>query len=359
MAQTIAQIAGALGASAFGDQDVEIDGVSEPSSAGARDLALAMTPKYAEALSAGQARAAVLGPDMDWQAYGLQAAIVVSRPRFALAGLTAALDPGPEIAPGIHSTAVIDPTANIGIGAAIGPFAVIGRGAVIGARARIASHVSIAEDARIGDDALLMQGVRIGSRVQIGDRFIAHPGATIGGDGMSFVTEEKSTVEQVRENLGQVEAVEQSWTRIHSLGAVRIGNDVEIGCNSCIDKGTIRDTVIGDGCKLDNLIHIAHNVQVGRDCLFAALVGIAGSTTIGDRVVLGGQVGIVDNITVGSDVVAGAASKLLSNVPAGRAVLGYPAQKMETHVETYKALRRLPRLAKTVAELQKAVSKHL
>ncbi|WP_420398050.1 UDP-3-O-(3-hydroxymyristoyl)glucosamine N-acyltransferase [Nioella sp.] len=357
MALTIGKIAEALGASAFGNLDLEIDGLSEPALAGPRQLALAMSPAYAEGLADGQAKAAVLGPDMDWQAYALEAAIVVPRPRYALAGLTAALDSGPEIAPGIHPMAVIHESASIGIGAAIGPFVMIGRGAVIGARARIASHVSVAELAHIGDDALLMQGVRVGSRVHIGDRFIAHPGAVIGGDGMSFVTPEKSTVEQVRESMGQAEAVDQSWTRIHSLGSVRVGNDVEIGCNACIDKGTIRDTQIGDGCKFDNLVHVAHNVQVGRDCLFAAQTGVAGSTTIGDRAVFGGQVGVADNLTVGSDVIAGGATKILSNVPAGRAVLGYPAVKMETHVESYKALRRLPRLAKTVAELQKAVSK--
>ncbi len=357
MAQTIREIAEALDARAFGNLDLEIDGLSEPAVAGPRQLALAMAPAYAEGLSQGQAKAAVLGPDMDWQDYGLEAAILVGRPRYAMAGLTAALDPGPEIAPGIHPTAIIHESATIGIGAAIGPFVVVGSGAVIGARARIASHASVAEHARIGDDALLMQGVRIGSRVRIGDRFIAHPGAVVGGDGMSFVTPEKSTVEQVRENMGQAGAAEQSWTRIHSLGSVRIGDDVEMGCNACIDKGTIRDTVVGNGCKIDNLVHLAHNVVTGDHCLFAALVGIAGSTTLGDRVVLGGQVGVVDNITIGSDVVAGGGSKILSNVPSGRAVMGFPAVKMETHVESYKALRRLPRLAKTVAELQKAVSK--
>jgi len=357
MALTIGKIAEALGASAFGNLDLEIDGLSEPALAGPRQLALAMSPQYAEGLAAGKAKAAVLRPDMDWQDWGLEAAIVVPRPRYALAGLTAAIDPGPEIEPGIHPTTVIHETASIGADVAIGPFVVVGRGAVIGARARIASHVSVAEHARIGDDALLMQGVRIGSYVQIGDRLIAHPGVAIGGDGLSFVTPEKSSVEQVRETMGQVDAVQQSWTRIHSLGSVRVGDDVEIGSNACIDKGTIRDTVIGDGCKFDNFVHIAHNVQVGRDCLFAAQTGVAGSTIIGERVVFGGQVGVADNLTVGNDVVAGGGTKILSNVPSGRAVLGYPAVKMETQVDSYKALRRLPRLAKTVAELQKAVSK--
>jgi UDP-3-O-[3-hydroxymyristoyl] glucosamine N-acyltransferase len=356
MAHTIRQIAEALGAEAEGALDLEIEGLAEPASAGPRDLALAMSAEYMAGLGTGQASAAVLAPGTDWQAVGLKAAIFVGRARYAMAGLTAALDPGPEIALGIHPTAIIDETAQIGANAAIGPFVVIGRDAMIGPNARIASHVSIAEAAQIGADALLMQGVRIGARVVIGDRIILHPGAVIGGDGLSFVTPEKSTVEQVRETMGQVAAATQSWTRIHSLGSVRIGNDVEIGCNSAIDRGTIRDTVVGHGCKIDNLVHLAHNVVTGDHCLFAAQVGIAGSTTLGDRVVCGGQVGIADNLTVGSDVVAGGGSKILSNVPSGRAVLGYPAIRMEAHVESYKALRRLPRLAAKVAALQKAVS---
>ncbi len=357
MGHSIKAIAEALDAEAFGNLDFEISAIAEPGTAGPEDLAMAMSPKYADALSKGAARAALLGPGMDWKDYDLEAAVIAPRPRFAMAGLTHVLDPGPDIAAGIHASAVIDPSAQIGDGAAIAPFVVIGRGVKIGSNARIASHVSIAEEATIGDDALILQGARIGSRVTMGDRVTIHSGASVGGDGFSFVTPDKSTVEQVRETMGQVEAAKQSWTRIHSLGSVQVGNDVEIGCNACIDKGTIRDTQIGNGTKIDNLVHLAHNVVTGEDCLFAALVGVAGSTTIGDRVVFGGQVGVVDNVRVGSDVVATGGTKILSNVPDGRAMMGYPAVKLETHVETYKAQRRLPRLFKTVAALQETVSK--
>jgi UDP-3-O-[3-hydroxymyristoyl] glucosamine N-acyltransferase len=228
---------------------------------------------------------------------------------------------------------------------------------VIGPGARIASHVSIAENAQIGADALILQGARIGARVTIGNNFICQPGAVIGADGFSFVTPEKSGVEEIRKTLGvRDEIKEQSWTRIHSLGAVSIGDNVEIGANSCIDRGTIRDTVIGDGTKLDNLVHIGHNVQVGRDCLLCGQVGVAGSSRIGDRVVLAGQCGVNDNIFVGDDVIAGGGTKIFTNAPAGRVLLGYPAVRMETHVDIQKALRRLPRLAATVAELTKKLS---
>lgn len=356
MAHSIAEIAAALGAEAAGDLSLTVTHASEPASAGPEALALAMDPKYAAGLAKGQARAAMLWPGADWQGMGLKAAIFAPRGRLAMAGLSRAFDPGPQIAPGIHPMTVIDPSAQIGEGAAIGPFVTIGAGAVIGARARIASHVSIAEGAVIGDDALILQGVRIGARVKIGQRFICQPGAVIGSDGFSFVTPEKSGVEEIRATLGQREEIRaQSWTRIHSLGAVSIGDDVEVGANCAIDRGTIRDTAIGSGTKLDNLVHIGHNVQVGRDTLLCGQVGIAGSSRIGDRVVLAGQCGVNDNIFVGDDVIAGGATKIFTNAPAGRVLLGYPAVKMESHVEIQKALRRLPRLAARVAEIEKIV----
>ncbi|QCO57083.1 UDP-3-O-(3-hydroxymyristoyl)glucosamine N-acyltransferase (plasmid) [Pseudorhodobacter turbinis] len=351
MGHSIADIAKALGAEAAGDLSVVVTGAAEPASATADHLALAMDPKYADGIGKGSAVAALLWQGADWQALGLKAAIFAPRGRLAMAGLSRMLDAGPVIADGIHAMALVDPSAQIGEGAAIAPFVVIGAGVVIGPNARIASHVSIAEGARIGADALILQGARIGARVVIGDRFICQPGAVIGADGFSFVTPEKSGVEEIRETLGKRDGVTaQSWTRIHSLGAVSIGDDVEIGANACIDRGTIRDTAIGDGTKLDNLVHIGHNVQVGQDCLLCGQVGVAGSSRIGNRVVLAGQCGVNDNIFVGDDVIAGGATKIFTNAPAGRVLLGYPAVKMETHLEMQKALRRLPRWMKTASQ---------
>ena len=357
MAHSIRDIATALAAEAEGDLDLVISRACEPSAAGAGDLALAMDPRYGDGIAKGKAQAALLWPGADWRALGLKAAIFAPRGRLAMAGLTVLLDEGPDIAPGLHPMAVIDPTAEIGAGAAIGPFVSIGAGVRIGARARIASHVSIAKGAQIGDDALILQGVRIGAGVKIGHRFICQPGAVIGAAGFSFVTPEKSGVEEIRGTLGKRDAIRpQSWTRIHSLGAVSLGDDVEIGANVTIDRGTIRDTTIGSGTKLDNLVHIGHNVQIGRDCLLCAQVGIAGSARIGDRVVMAGQCGVNDNIFVGDDVICGGASKVFTNAPAGRVLLGYPAVKMENHIEMQKALRRLPRMASRVTEIEKAIS---
>ncbi len=354
---TIGEIARALSAPAEGDLSLRVTGVAEPAGAGRCDLALAMDAKYAGGLSKGQARAAVLWAGADWRGLGLDAAIFVGRPRLAMVAIKRAFDAGPGIAGGIHPTAVIGAGATVGEGAAIGPFAVIGEGAAIGARARIGAHVTIGPGSRLGEDVLIHAGVRIGRNVRIGDRFLCQPGAVIGGDGFSYVTPEASGAEEVRRTLGQrAEIQAQKWLRIQSLGGVVIGDDVEIGANATIDAGTIRATAIGNGSKLDNLVHLGHNVVVGEDCLICGQTGIAGSVRIGNRVVLGGQCGAVDNIFIGDDVIAGGGTKILSNVPAGRVILGYPAVKMETHVQAWKNIRRLPRLFEQVAELRAAVA---
>ena len=353
MSHTIEEIAEALGAKALGALDLQITGAAEPADAGPTDLALATSEKYAAGLARGQARAALLWEGADWQALGLDAAIIPTRPRYAMAGLTATLDPGHGYATGIHPTAIIGEDVELGKDVSVGAYAVIGNGARIGAGSTLAPQTYVGIDTVIGAGALLHPGVRIGPRVTIGARFTAHPGACIGMDGFSFVTPEQNAVEKGRASLGEDVAAEaQSWVRIHSLGATVIGDDVEIGCNSSVDAGTIRPTRVGNGTKIDNLCHIGHNCVIGNDCLFAAMVGIAGSTTIGNNVVLGGQVGVTDNTTVGDGVVAGGAAVILSKVPAGRMVLGYPAVKMDTHVDMYKAQRRLPRMMEEFAEMK-------
>lgn len=354
---SVSDLAKALNARIEGDETLIVDGAAEPAMAGPRDLALAMQPRFADGLSEGQARVAILWEGADWRALGLGAALFVPRPRYALAGVTALLDPGPGIAPGIHATAVIDSSAEIGPDAAIGPLVVIGAGVRVGRGARIGPHVSIGRDSVLGDDALLGAGTRIAHGVSIGDRFISQPNAVIGGDGLSFVTPEKSGVERARESLGdQGEIKRQSWTRIHSLGGVVIGDDVELGASACVDAGTIRPTRIGSGTKIDNLCHVAHNVEMGEDCLMAGMSGIAGSTRIGNRCVFGGQSGVADNLFVGDDAIITAATAVLSNVPAGRVMMGYPAVRMDIHTEIYKAMRRLPRLLKRLSPDQIPVS---
>lgn len=354
MTLTIADLARALDGRLWGDGTIAVTGAAEPADAGPNQIALATSQAYLAKLKPGGI--ALLAEGSDPEAHGLKAAILVARPRLAMAGLTRSFDPAKHPAIGIHPTAIIDPSAILGPNAAIGPFVVIGEGVQIGANARIHAHVSIGEFTQLGDDVLLHAGARIAHRVRIGDRFIMHPNAVVGADGFSFVTPEKSGVEDIRDNLSQrAEIREQHWTRIHSLGGVVIGDDVEMGAGACIDRGTIRATTIGNGCKIDNHVQIGHNCQVGDDCLFAGQSGIAGSTRVGNRVVLGGKVGVSDNIFIGDDVIAGGGTDIYTNVPAGRVILGSPAVKIETHIEAQKNIRRLPRLYAQVAKLQETV----
>ena len=358
MTYTIEQIAKALGAKVLGAGDIAIDGLAEPADATDRHLALAMKPEYAQSLAKGSARAAMLWDGADWKAMGLDAAIIAPRPRYVMSGLTMMMDPGQGWDEGIHPSAVIHASAELGDGVSVGPLAVISAGAQIDTGCVIGPQAYVGAGAQIGSNGFLREGVRIGARVKIGDRFIAQPGSAVGGDGFSYVTPEKSTVEQVRHTLGnRGDTHAQSWARIHSLGAVSIGNDVELGANCTIDRGTIRDTRIGNGTKIDNLVMIGHNVEIGNNCLLCGQVGVAGSTRIGNNVVLAGQTGVSDNIFIGDNVITGGGTIVLSNIPAGRVMLGYPAMKMSTTMEIFKGLRRLKRLFDDVAELKKTVSK--
>ncbi|MCF3974498.1 UDP-3-O-(3-hydroxymyristoyl)glucosamine N-acyltransferase [Paracoccus salsus] len=360
---TVGDLARALDARCWGDETLKVTGAAEPAAtepAGAEGgiIALAMADKYARALKPGSM--AILAEGMQPENYGLKAAIFAPRPRVLMAGLTREFDTGPDIAPGIHGSAIIDPSASVAGDAAIGPFVVIGADVRIGAGARIGAHVSIGRGSVIGEQALIHPGARIAHGVRAGDRLILQSGAVIGGDGFSFVTPEESGIEEIRRTLGAREGIKaQHWTRIHSLGGVDLGDDVEIGANATIDRGTIRATTVGSGTKIDNLVQLGHNVVVGQDCLLCGHVGIAGSSRIGNRVVLAGQCGVSDNIEIGDDVIAGGATKIFSRVPAGRVILGHPAVKMDTQMEIQKAMRRLPRFAQQLAKLQETVTRLL
>ena len=351
---TLAETAQALGVEALGDETLVLRGLSEPQDAAHDQLALAFSEAAAADLSA-TAEAALLWSDADWKALGLKGAICVPRPRFSLGPLSKMFDEGPKIGSGVHPSAVIDPSAVIGKGASVGPFVVIGADVVIGDNAQISAHTTIGYGTKIGAQALIHAGVNIGHNVTIGDDFTCQSGTVIGSDGFSFVTPDKAPTEQIRETLGERgETAGQHWTRIHSLGSVTIGDQVDIGANTCIDRGTIRDTKIGNRTKIDNFVQLAHNAVVGEDCLLCGASGVAGSSTLGDRVVLAGQSGVVDNVTVGDDVILSGSGKIRTNQPAGRVLMGDPAIPMKSGIEQYKALRRLPRLAKDVAALKKA-----
>ena len=349
---TIEILAKELGATFKGDGSLTVSRPVHPDEAhqsGA--IAVATSPEFVAKLK--DAEAAVLAEGTDWQALGLKAAIFVERPRYALSGVTSAFAHEIDLAAGIHPSAFVDPTAELGEGVAVGPFAYVGARASVGTGARILTHVSVGADARIGDDALIHSGARIGERVTIGARVMIHHNAVIGADGFSYVTPQMGAVEAAKVSGGSTSDIQNtSLVRIHSLGAVTLGDDVEIGACTTIDRGTLTDTRIGNGTKLDNQVQIGHNVQIGGTCMLCAQVGIAGSAVVGDRVVLGGKVGVADHVTIGSDVLVGAASAVATNIPSRNIMMGVPAVKRDEALRGVMALRRLPRLFDTVDALK-------
>jgi len=354
MGRTLAEIAEATGLTLVGDGALTIERLAAPERAGPADLAVALDRKYGDALAAAPCRAAVIWEGADLAAFGLAGALIGIRPRAALAHLTSAFQAGPEVPEGVHPSAVVDPTADIGPGAAIGPLAVVGPGARIGARVQIHAHVTIGAGAEIGADCLLHPGVRVGAGCRLGTQVIVHANAVIGSDGFSFEPPERGAVDAAKET-GTTDGAAKTvrFLRIHSLAGVEIGDDVEIGAGTAIDRGTLAATQIGRGTKIDNLVQIGHNARIGETCLICGLTGIAGSVRIGDRVVLGGKCGVGDHLQIGSDSVFAAGSLVATNVPAGSVMMGVPAQPRAQTAAQVMALKRLPRMLDDLAKIRK------
>lgn len=369
MSVTIQEISDILSADAFGELNLPVSGIATPNVAKKYHLALAMSHRYAADVSNGEAQSALISKDINWNKLGInskisndailkflnvKSAIVVSKPRIALAKLSSMFDTRSKPLPGIHPLACVDENANLGERTSIGSFSVIGSGVEMGTGCVVASNCTIGNNAVIGNDAIIHPGVRIMHNVKIGDRVIIHANAVIGSDGFSFATEGIDRVETARTTLGNVPKSEDiSLHRIHSLGDVQIGNDVEIGAGTAIDRGTLDSTFIGDGTKLDNQVHIGHNVKIGRNCRICGQVGIAGSAVIGDRVVLGGQCGVSDHKRIGNDVISAGASNLYRNVPDGKSVMGSPALEMSENIKLNVIIRNLPKTLRRIKLLEK------
>ena len=350
------EISEALAIPFVGDGEITILGPAEPRSAKKTDLALAMDKKFFADLKKSKAKAAILMIGTDWKELGLSGALIVDNSRYALSKITTLFQEPIDFISGIHPTAIVSKTVSLGKNVSIGPFSVIRGGTKIAENSIILSHVYIGHNVDLGNNGLIHPGVRIGSKVKIGDRFICHQNAVIGCDGFSFVSPIATKQEGGKgESNNNNDSNNFSHDRIASLGGVYIGDDVEIGASCAIDKGTIESTRIGNGTKLDNMVHIGHNVTIGNDCLLCGQVGIAGSAKIGNQVILGGQVGIADHISVGDSCIIAGKSGVSSNVPKQQFMMGNPAMKIENNIETYKSLRRLPRILKQIQKLQKVV----
>lgn len=348
----LAAIAAALDARLIGDGTIEIARTVHPADAeGSADLALAMDRKTLALLDASRARAAIVAEGAVVPEGRLDGCIVVGRPRYALAGVLDLFDQPVHAEPGIHATAVIAADAVIGADVRIGPFVVIGPRAVVGAGTIVMAHVTIGADARVGAGCRIHPGARIGDRVAVGDRVILHHNVSLGADGFSFVTPEAGSVESAKAT-GRVEATNVTLRRINSIGTVIVGDDVEIGANSAVDRGTVSATRIGRGTKIDNLVQIGHNVVIGETCMLCGQVGIAGSAVIGNRVVLAGKVGVGDHVRIGDDAVVGAASAVGTDVAPKSVVMGMPAMPRQRFFDQMTYLHRLKNLFGDVADLK-------
>jgi UDP-3-O-[3-hydroxymyristoyl] glucosamine N-acyltransferase len=334
MPLTVAEIARKLGADVDGDGGRVITAVGGVRDAGPGEIAFVSQARYAADAEASQAGALIVG--RDWDRPCGAALLRVDKPEAAFTEVAqwfAQPPPAPDV--GLHPSALISPDAELGEGVSVGPWCVIEAGAVIGPRAVIGAQCYVGHGVRIGADSRLYPQVSIREHCVVGARVILHNGAVIGCDGFGYAVDKQG----VR-------------TKIPQIGIVVIGDDVEIGANTTVDRARFGKTRIGTGVKIDNLVQIGHNVIIGDHAVIVAQVGIAGSSHIGPKAILAGQSGVAGHLTVGAGAVVGAQSGVVRDVPPGAYVLGFPAAPQKDTARQYALVARLPELAKRVADLQ-------
>ena len=332
---TITELAAKLGAELIGPGDTEIRGVAGIREAREGDITYLSDKKHRNDLNACRASAVIITEDT--QGVNIPA-LVVKNPRYAFALALGILYGKPYVPGGISDRAVIGKDVVLGTEPTIHPCAVVADGATIGSRVTLYPGVYLGGGSIIGDDAVLYPNVSIREGVSLGCRVIIHSGTVIGSDGFGFVTDGGR------------------HHKIPQVGGVIIEDDVEIGANCTIDRATLGSTVIKKGTKLDNLVHIAHNVTIGEHCLLAGQSGVAGSTTIGNYVVVGGKTAISDHLTIGDRVMIAGGSGVAQNIPSGQVVAGYPAIPIRDWLKAQAVIPRLPEIKKLVSQLENRIN---
>jgi UDP-3-O-[3-hydroxymyristoyl] glucosamine N-acyltransferase len=334
----LGEISDRLGGELIGDAATRIAAIGPLESATPATIAFLANPQYVKQLASSQAGCVIVGPAFREAALARGAAIVTPDPYLYFARLTQwwAGRTRPARLPGVHATAVVDPSAEVATDATIEAYAVIEGGVSIGAGVSVGAHSFIGRDCRIG------AGTRLGPRVTLmfetllGERCIVHPGAVLGSDGFGFAP-----------NRG-------AWEKIEQLGRVRIGDDVEIGANTCIDRGAAGDTIIGEGVKIDNQVQIGHNVQIGAHTAIAGCVGIAGSAVIGAHCMLGGGAGVNGHVKIADYVVVGGATQISRSIAkAGFYSGSFPFDDNASWEKNAATLRNLHALRERVKALEK------
>ena len=328
---TLAELAAAVEGELVGDGSRLVNRPVHPDDAGADDLVVAMAPAFLAKLPDSRATMALVAAnaaDNGQVPANITDYIKISRAQRAMSATTGLYDLPRYVSAGIHPSAVIDPSAKLGKDVTVGPFTVIGPETIIGDSVTIHASVTIGGRVSIGSHTTIYTGVRVGDNTQIGNRTIIQPNAVLGSDGFSFVTRDRGSVEQVKSGESQIDTTQSNThlLRIASLGPVIVGDDVEIGAGTTIDRATLRATRIGNGTKIDNLVQIGHNCRIGRNCLIAGMSGLAGSTVLEDSVMMGARASAAGHLTIGFGSVLAAAASVTKSFPPGSRLAGAPAQ---------------------------------
>ncbi len=344
MSKSLGDIVDALGGTLIGSAETEIDRLAPVATATNRELAFISHARYASQLALTQAAAVIVPPALQDHAAGRGPCVVIDDPYLYFARLTQwwrrvhELRPAPRIDPlaSIHPDAVIEADVDVG------PFAVIEAKACIGKGARVGAHAVVGANAQVGEDTLLHPRVVVGDRCVVGARCVIHAGVVIGADGFGFAP------------------YQGTWVKIEQLGAVQIGDDVEIGANTCIDRGALEDTVIGNGVKLDNLIQIGHNVRVGAHSAMAGCVGVAGSAVIGAHCTVGGGAVVLGHLTLADGVNISAASVVTRSIAKPGHYTGmFPIDDNASWEKNAASLKQLNRLRERLKAVEQAIEKAL
>ncbi|MGB5205359.1 UDP-3-O-(3-hydroxymyristoyl)glucosamine N-acyltransferase [Eudoraea sp.] len=323
---TIQEINAILEGELVGNTDQKILGLEEIDKAGNSQITFIGSRKYAQKWDNSNAAAAIINEGLKAEPGENRALIRVKNADLAMAKLLEVfIKEPPHFDVDIHPTAVIHETATIGEGTKIGAGSYIGKDVVLGAAVIVYPNVTILDETKIGAYTVIWSGTVIRERTEIGAYCIFQNNVSIGGDGFGYRPREDG----------------RGLLKIPHIGNVVIGNDVEIGANSSVDRAKFSSTIIGDGCKIDNQVQIAHNCVLGRSCIMAGASGLAGSVTLGDGVVIGGSASIKDHTTIHSGATVGAGSGVLADVPAGKTVLGYPAADAREKLKEWVACRNL------------------
>jgi len=335
---TLAEVAEVVGGEVAGaPTDQRFLGVAPLDGAGEAELGLLSNRRYLDEALSSSAGAFLVTRGLADSVPAARPRVVIEDANSALVRLLPVFEPAPAVEPTIHRTACLEQGAQIASGVSIGALAVVGARTAIGPGTILGAHVVIGEGCQIGADCVIHPRVTLYPGTRLGDRVEVHSGATLGADGFGYAHRP------------------DGHHKVPQIGGCLIEDDVEIGAGTCIDRGSIGDTVIGAGTKIDNLVHIAHNVRIGRHSIIIAQVGIAGSTRVGQGAVFGGQAGIVGHLTIGAGARIGAQAGVIGDVPADAEVIGFPARPRKEYLRAMASAMNLQALRARVKALERTI----